>query len=153
MRRNSFNNRAINPLYILFALSLVYALFSTMFYYLTPLIGVSFYYLIENFDKEYYEIDSFFIFVYVSFMEINNGLFVFSFIAFFLIFHKFILSYIKEIIECNWCLPIIYIFIGYIGYYIFNIFISDIFNLENPDITFAYLVFILSDIILVYTLL
>jgi hypothetical protein len=124
-----------------------------MFYFATPLIGISFYYLSENYDKEYYDIDTYLIFIYISFMEINHGLFLFSFIIFFLIFHRFFLAYIAEAIVCHWCLPIIYVTIGYIGYFLFNLFIANIFNTQSPDISVAYLVYIITDIILVFGLL
>jgi hypothetical protein len=149
MRRNSFNNQLIiNPIYILFVIAMIYAIFTPLYYYLTPLIGLAFYYLIEYFDKEYYEIDTYLIFIYVTFVELYNGLFVFSFIIFFLIFHKYIYQYIKEIIVCNWCLPIIYITIGYIGYYLFNLFLLNLFNLDSFSMSYNYLVFIITDIVL-----
>jgi len=153
MRRNSFNYRVVNPTYILFVLALIYGLFSSMFYYLTPLIGLSFYYLMEHFEDEDYYLQTVFIFIYISFVEINRGLFLFSFILFFMVFYRITLKVIKESIVCKWCLPILYVTIGYIGYYLFNLFISNIFNLEAPTIGFGYLVFILTDIFLVYILL
>jgi len=153
MRRNSFNYRVINPTYILFVLALIYGLFSSMFYYLTPLIGVGFYYLMEHFEEEDHYLENLFIFIYISFIEINRGLFLFSFILFFILIYRFTLKVIKETIVCKWCLPIIYITFGYLGYYLFNLFISYIFNLEAPAIGLGYLVYIITDIFLAYILL
>jgi hypothetical protein len=153
MRRNSFNYKLINPSYILFVLALLYGLFSSMFYYLSPLIGLSFYYLLEHFEDENYYLENVFIFIYVTFIEINYGMFLFSFLIFFMIFYKIVLKAIKESIACKWCLPILYITLGYIGYYLFNLFLCDIFNLEAPMIGFGYVVFIVTDIFLAYILL
>jgi hypothetical protein len=124
-----------------------------MFYYLTPLIGLGFYYLMEHFEEEDHYLENLFIFIYISFIEINRGLFLFSFILMFMINYRFTLKFIKETIVCKWCLPIIYVTIGYLGYYLFNLFISNIFNLETPAIGLGYLVYIITDIFLAYILL
>jgi len=153
MRRNSVNLRAVNPTYIFFALAMIYGLIAPIFYYLTPLIGLCVYYLFEHFEDEDYYLENLFIFIYMAFIEINYGFFLFSFLMFFLLFYRGILKIVKESIECKGCLPILYIIFGYVGYFLFNLFLSNIFNLERPDIGWAYLVFILTDIFLAFLLL
>lgn len=153
MRRNSFNHSAVNPTYIYFALAMIYGSISTIFYYFTPLIGLGFYYLINNFERDDRYLENLFIFIYITFVEINYGLFLFSFLIFFLLFHRLVLVAIKEKIICKWCLPIVYVTLGYIGYYLFNLFLSTVFNFEAPAIGWVYLVFIVTDIALVFLLL
>jgi hypothetical protein len=132
---------------------MIYGIFSPIFYYLTPLIGLSFYYLSEHFEDEEHQLENLFIFIYISFMEINRGLFLFSFLLFFILFYQIVLKTIKETIVCKWCLPAIYITIGYLGYYLFTLFLSNIFNTQTPEIGWGYLVFILTDIMLAFVLL
>lgn len=132
---------------------MIYGVVSPIFYYFTPLIGISFYYLSENFEDEERKLETIFIFIYIAFMEINRGLFLFSFLLFFLTFYKIALKTIKESIVCKWCLPAIYISIGYIGYYLFNLFLSNVFNFEATKIGFGYLVYIFTDIVLAFILL
>ncbi len=153
MRRNSINYSVVNPTYILFIIALIYGVLSPIFYFSTPLIGLSFYYLSEYFEDDERQLEIFLIFIYIAFMEINRGLFLFSFLLFFLIFYKIMIKTIKESIVCKWCLPLLYITIGYIGYYLFNLFLSNLFNYEAIQIGWGHLVFILTDIILAFILL
>ncbi len=153
MRRNSFNYRIVNPTYIIFALAMIYGLFSTTSYYLTPLIGLSFYYLIEHFHEKENWLENVLIFIYITFIEINSGFFLLSFLLFFLIFYKIALKMIKELVVCKWCQPILFITFGYIGYYLFNLLLCNIFNLDIPAIGWGYLIFILTDTLLAFTLL
>ncbi len=148
MRRNSINYRVVNPTYILFILALIYGLVSSIYYYLTPLIGLSFYYLIEHFDDEEYYLPNFLIFIYISYIEINRGLFLFSFVIFFFIFYQLTMKLIKESIICKWCQTVLYITLTYLGYYFFNLFLANTFGLEVPSIGWAYVVFIITDIFL-----
>lgn len=150
MRRNSFNHTAVNPTYIYFVLAIVYGAFSSIFYYLTPLIGFCFYYLLHSFDRDDRGLENLFIFIYIAFIEINYNLFLFSFLLFFLLFYRVFLRFIKESIVCKWCLPILYVTLGYVGYYLFNLFLSYIFNIDAPMMAVGYIVFIITDIVLVY---
>ncbi|HIP59250.1 MAG TPA: hypothetical protein EYH01_02340, partial [Campylobacterales bacterium] len=125
MRRDSINYSVVNPTYILFGIAMVYGVLSPIFFYLTPLIGLSFYYLSEHFEEEERQLENLLIFIYIAFIEINRGLFLFSFLLFFLIFYKIVLKTIKESIVCKWCLPMIYITMGYLGYYLFTLFLSN----------------------------
>jgi hypothetical protein len=153
MRRDSINYSIVNPSYILFGIAMLYSILSPIFYFTTPLIGLSFYYLSEHFEDEDNQLENLLIFIYIAFVEINRGLFLFSFLLFFLLFHRLGLSLIKESIVCKWCLPAIYITLGYLGYYLFNLFISNIFNFEAPVISWGHFIFILTDIILAFILL
>ena len=153
MRRDSINYSVVNPTYILFGIAMFYGVLSPIFYFLTPLIGLSFYYLSEHFEDEDRQIETLFIFIYITFMEINRGLFLFSFLLFFMLFYKIVIRTIKESIHCKWCQPLLFITLGYLGYYIFHLFLSTIFNFDAPDLGWGYLVFILTDIVLAFILL
>ena len=154
MRRDSFNHSIINPTYILFGLAMVYALFSPIFYYASPLVGLSFYYLTKHNDEENIKVIFLLIFIYICFMELNRGLFLFSFLIFYLILYSLgFIRFLKESIHCQWCFSTILVTISYIGYYFFNLFLTTIFNIEAPSIGWAYLVFIFTDIVLVFVLL
>ena len=153
MRRNSFNYRVVNPTYILFGIALLYGILSPMFYYASPLFGLAFYFLSMHFEDEDYYLSNLLIFVYIGLMEITHGLFFLSFLLFFIIIYKFTLRLIQESIVCNWCTPILFVTFGYLGYYLFNLFLSHIFSYETPPIGWAYLVFAITDIILVFILL
>ena len=152
MRRNSFNHRVVNPTYILFGIALLYGVLSPMFYYASPLLGLAFYYLSIHFEDEDYYLENLFIFIYITIIEIDRGLFLFSFLLFFLISYN-LSKAVKESIICKWCVQVIFVIFGYAGYYLTNIFLSNIFNFESISLDWNYLIFILTDIFLVFVLL
>jgi hypothetical protein len=153
MRRNSFNYRVVNPTYILFGIALLYGILSPMFYYASPLFGLAFYFLSMHFEDEDYYLSNLLIFVYIVLVEINRGLFLFSFLLFFLLTYNLAIRAIKESLICKWCVQVIFVIFGYVGYYIVNLFLSNIFNFESISLSWSYLVFILTDIFLVFVLL
>jgi len=153
MRRDSVNYTTINSAYILFGFAILYAIISPMFYFLTPLIGFCFYYLAMNFENEDRKLENILILLYITFVELNYGLFIFSFLLFFLLMYNLVLKPLKESIIDRWILKIIFILIAYFGYYIFNHFLGNIFNFQTQGISWGYLVFIASDLFLVFLLL
>ncbi len=153
MRRDSINYTTINSAYILFGFAILYAIISPIFYFLTPLLGFCFYYLAINFEDEDKKLENILIIIYVTFVELNYGLFVFSFLLFFALVYNLILKPLKESIIDRWILKVVFVLIAYLGYFLFNHFIGYIFNFQTQDIGWGYLVFIVSDIFLVFLLL
>ncbi len=151
MQRNSSYNRTLN-LYLIFAFAIVYEAFASMHFYLTPLIGVLFYYSIYFLEKEKYR-ELFFILVFSLYLEANRGLISFSLSIYFLFIYYSFLKNLKLYINCKSCLIWIYVIIGYCGYYIFYTFLSNILNLNTfPLDIINYIIFIISDSILVFLL-
>ena len=148
MRRNSTYNKILTPL-LWFVLAIVYANISSFWIYATPLIGVAFYYVITHIDdeKEYFKIAL--IFLYSVYIEIDRSLIPFSFFLFVILFYKNFFEVFKKNIYCQNCLIVIYVVIGYLGYYGFNLFLSYLFDLTLPKFGINYLYYMLSDIALI----
>jgi hypothetical protein len=152
MRRNSSNYSTLTVV-ILFIIAVIYESISCIYPYFTPLLGIGFYYIVNNFHNEAKWTTILFIFLYSIYFEIDRGMFIFSYIIFFMLFYYFILSSIKESLSCKSCLVFIYVIVGYLGYYIMNLFLSYLFNMPLPQFSPLYFLFIISDIILVFALL
>jgi hypothetical protein len=148
MRRNSTYHRVVVPIG-LFLLALIYASLSSMTLYLTPLLGVGFYYIITYADdkKRYFEL--FLISLYSLYVEIDRGLVIFSFLIFTLLFYKFIFRSFKKFLYCPTCLVVSYVTIGYLGYFAFNLFASYVLDKSLPIFSLNYLIYIVSDIMFV----
>ena len=147
MRRNSSDYKILTTLFY-FVVAIFYALVSSFYLLATPLIGLSFYYIITHIDnpKSYYKIALIMIFSLV--MEINRGLIPFSFIALvFILNYLSIRSFLHFIYSKN-LLLLIYITIGYISYYLLNLFLSFIFDLPLPHFGMEYIYYILSDLVI-----
>ena len=121
--------------------------------FLTPLLGVGFYYIIHHiYDEKRYR-DFILIFLYALYVEINRDLFPFSFLFFTVIFYKLLFRSFKKYIHCQVCIIIAYVSIGYLGYFLFNLFITYLLNLPLPLFSWYYLLYILTDILIVLVLL
>ena len=149
MRRNSTYYQALKGVG-LFLTGLVYASVSSMWIWSSPLLGIAFYYIITHIEskKSYFNIGL--LFLYSIFVEIDRALIPFSFVLFIFIFYKVLFESFKKNIYCQNCLVPIYIITGYTGYYLFNLFLSYIFDLQSPVFGINYLYYIITDIILVY---
>lgn len=153
MRRNSLNLRGvITPLFIFF-IAIIYQSLSSIYIFLTPLLGLCFYYLYINFDNYEKSFEKFLVVLYLLYFEIDKGFFLGSSIIFFLLLYKLILKPLNSILICQKCLIVSFVAFSYLGYYLLNVVISFIFNLELPSFGLLYFIYIFSDILLVLVLL
>jgi hypothetical protein len=120
---------------------------------MSPLLGVGFYYIIQHISDEERYGDFILIFIYALYVEFNRGLIPLSFLLFSIIFYKLLFDSIKRHMQCQVCLVFLYITIGYLGYFLFNLFLAYLFNMALPHFGIQYLYFILTDIFIVLVLL
>ncbi len=147
LRRSRFNYRY--PLILLlFIAALTYESLGTIYPYLTPLLGVGFYYWIKNRDNKESYPPIFLFFCYTIYFELDRDIMLFSFILLIMLYHYFIQKPLEESIECDVCLKIIFTLYAYLGYYMLNQFLGFIFNLPSFEINLTYLIYIISDLLI-----
>jgi hypothetical protein len=120
---------------------------------MSPLLGVGFYYIIQHIHDEERYGHFMLIFIYALYVEFDRGLIPLSFLLFTLIFYKLLFDSIKRHVQCQVCLVFLYIAIGYLGYFLFNLFLAYLFNIDLPHFGIEYLYFILTDIFITLVLL
>ncbi len=147
MRRNSTYHQTLTP-YLIFVIAIIYTSLASMTLTLSPLLGLGFYYIIYHIHDEQRYRDFVLIFLYALYVEIDRGLILLSFFFFTLIFYKLIFQSFQKYVHCQLCLIIAYVTIGYLGYYLFNLFLAYLFNVPLPIFTLNYLLFIVTDIFL-----
>ena len=148
MQRSIFNYQPLVPIFLLIGLVL-YESVTSIYVYITPLAGYIFLYIVENHhDKEKRWIIAS-LFLYLIYFEIDKGFFVFSSLILFLIYTKFFHTELKATMACKNCFKLTIITIYYIGFYILNLFASLIFNQDLPKMDISYIIYIISDFILV----
>ena len=152
MRRNSTYHQTLTP-YLLFFLALVYESLASMSLYISPLLGVGFYYIIHYIHDETRYRDFLLIILYSLFVEINRNMVPLSFLLFTLIFYKLLFSSFKKYVHCSTCLIVAYVFIGYLGYFLFNTFLASIFHIPLALFSWNYLLYILTDILFIVVVL
>ena len=152
MRRNSTYHKTLTP-YLLFVVAIVYESFASMTLFMSPLLGVGFYYIIQYIYDEARYRDFILIFAYALYVEIDRGMILLSFFFFTLIFYKLLFRSFKEYVHCQNCLVLLYVSIGYLGYFLFNLFLTYLFNMPLTLFSLNYFIFILTDILFILVLL
>ncbi len=152
MRRNSTYHRTLAP-YIFFVVAILYESLASMTLFMSPLLGVGFYYIVQHINEERRYRDFILIFIYALYVEIDRGMIPLSFLFFTLIFYKFLFRSFKEYVHCQNCLVILYVSVGYLGYFLFNLFLDYIFNIPLAHFSSDYFIYILTDILFILVLL
>jgi len=148
MQRSIINYQPIVPIFLLIGL-ILYESITSIYVYITPLAGYIFLYIVENIKKKEKRWIIVALFIYLTYFELDRDFFVFSSLILFLIYYRFIHSELKATIACKNCLKIAIIFIYYFGFYIINLLFALIFNYQLPKLDIAYIVFLISDIVVV----
>ncbi len=151
MQRNSLHKTNLTY-FIIFLLLVVYESISSIYLYLTPLFGVAFYFLLINIYKKDHFFPNFLTILYIFIFEVDKGFIPFSFIIFFIIYYFFILDKIEHFFSKKSYKIFFHIFNIYIGYYIINLILSYLFNCEIPSFDFKYLLYIVTDTLIVIIL-
>jgi len=152
MRRNSTYHRTLTP-YLIFVAALIYESVASMTLFMSPLLGVGFYYIIQHINDETRYRDFILIFAYALYVEIDRGMVLLSFFFFTIIFYILLFRSFKQYVHCQNCLVIAYVTIGYLGYFLFNLFLTYIFNMPLTLFSLNYFIFILTDILFILVLL
>lgn len=148
MQRSIFNYRPLVSILLVVGL-FFYESITSLFTYITPLSGLIFVYLINNIEKKDKSLINIILFIYLSYFELDRGFFLFSSVILFFTYYNLFHKELSRSIICHNCLQIIYIFIYYIGFYILNLFAALIFNLDLPKFDITYIIYIITDTILV----
>jgi hypothetical protein len=148
MRRSGSHYRSLIEV-SLFIAALIYESLSSIYQPLSPLLGLSFYYILTNYEKR----EGVFIYLLIAlfsvYVEVDRGLNIGSFILFSLLFYNPIHKYIKKFINCQLCEIIVIISVFYIGYFSFNLSLDYLLNRSVLEWSFNYIIYIITDIFLV----
>ncbi len=148
MRRSSAYHKPLAP-YLIFIGAIIYESISTFNIYFTPLLGVAFYLILEYLKDSTKRIHIALLVIYSIYAEIDRGLFPLSFLIYVAIFYLLIYSYFEQLVLCQVCRIVVAIAIFYIGYIILNIFLDYLFNISLPILDMRYLIYALSDIVVI----
>ncbi len=151
MQRSIVNYQPVTPIVLIFGL-IIYESIASIYVFITPLSGLIFLYLVTHIkDKEKININII-LFLYITYVEFDRGLIVFSSLILFLIYYEFIHRELINSIGCKNCLKVVIIAIYYLGIYAVNLIISLIFDISLPVLDITYIIYLMTDVILVLAL-
>ena len=142
MQRSLSHQISISPI-IALPLFLIYESLSSIYLFMPPLLGVIFYLFINAKESENIKLLLIVTLMLIIF-EAEKGYLFLSTLFYFTFIYQFFIPYLKQNIVCNACLIFIFVFLAYIGYYLFILLLSQIFIFEAPciDIYVLYYIFI-----------
>lgn len=149
MRRNSTYQDNLNFFYIV-CLLFAYQILTSLYMFLSPLIGVFFCYLIllknkELKTKEEQTKEWYFGVLYLIFTELNHGFYLFSTMLFLYIFYHLVADWVQSSIKCEVCVLSGFVIFAYVGVYATNNLLSYILNKEFFIFGWEYIAYILLD--------
>ncbi len=141
----------ISFIWIIFLVT--YQMVTSLYPFLSPLIGFIFCYLIffiddENKTNEEDEVGKYLAFLYLVFINLNKGFYLFSGIISFMIFYYLFFEWISTSIKCKNCVIFIYVASGYVSIFGINNLIAYTLNEDFFTFGYEYGVFILFDFFL-----
>ncbi len=148
MQRSIPHKKSLTDSFVYIILFIVYESLSSIYLFLPPLFGVLFVLLVNALNKN----DNV-TFLFVSFclliFEVDKGYAIFSSIVYLLFVYKFILPRIIQNFSCYSCIKISYVVLAYIGFYLFNLLLANIFLLPIPDISYYIVYYIVIEFFIV----
>jgi hypothetical protein len=147
MQRSITHQKPLVP-FLYVVLFILYSSLSSIYLFLPPLFSVLFVLYSDALKRDdllFLLIVSFCLVIY----EANKGYVLFSSIIYFTIAYKFIMPKIMQNFSCKSCVKISYVFIAYLGYYLFLMLIAKIFLLPLPNIDYYIVYYIVTEFFLV----
>jgi hypothetical protein len=150
MRRNITYNRTLGLVFLALLL-IIYQVFTGVYSFLSPLVGVFFVHISNRF--KYGTFDVYLAFLYLCFFELIHGFYLFSSAFLFIIFYYLIKPKIASAFESETWTIAISVIIAYVGLYVVNIFFSYLFDRPIFGFGYIYIFYISIDIVLANLLL
>lgn len=143
MQRSISNQNSLTP-FLYVVLFLVYTALSGIYIFLPPFLSLLFI-LFSKALKEEKTLFLFLIFFCLLFFEAQNGYLLFSTIIFFGLIYRYVVPKISQSFSCNSCVKMTVVILVYFGFFIFHLFLSNVFLLPLPTINYYVIYYIIVE--------
>ena len=147
MQRNSaYQNSLLGAAYLVAYAG--YVGLSNIYLFLPPLFGLLFVHFTRALDQErfgYLMLVSAMLVLY----EIEKGHLMVSSLVFFALMYHFLVPKLRQFIDCQWCLKLIYVVTAYLGFWLFSLLVSKVFWMSAPSIDWHVIIYIVVEFFLV----
>ena len=132
MRRNSTHQNFVASFFI-FVVLFITQILSSLYPWIPPLSGFCFAYVIlATKQGSHHKFNLFMVLLYLSFYDVYQGFYPFSYLMLVLISELFGLDRIEQMTSCEKCILMFYIVIGYFGHFALNFLLAYILNAPLP---------------------
>ena len=146
-RSFSHNQPLVALLYLL--LFIFYSSLSSIYPILPPLFGLLLLLFIKAMSRSGNSLFVFFVSVALLVFEANFGYWLFSTLIYFYLVEKFVFPKIIQNVSCDACINFSYVFLAYIGYFLFLLLIGNTFLLELPSLSYYVIYYIIIEFLIV----
>jgi membrane-associated HD superfamily phosphohydrolase len=140
MQRSISYQNPLTPL-LYAALFILYTALSGIYLFLPPFFAIL-YVLFSRALKQENTASIFLVSFCLLFFEAQNSYMLFSTIIYFSLIHKYVVAKIKQNFNCNLCVKFSIVFLVYIGFFIFNLLLSNIFLFPMPSINYYVIYYV-----------
>lgn len=147
MQRSIFDQKPLRYLFYI-AFFVLYTSLSSIYLFLPPLLAVLFV-LFVNALKEQNSIEIFLISLCLILYESQVNFPLFSTIIYFSLLYKFVLPKLNQSINCKSCVKFLVVILVYIGFFIFDLLMSNIFLTDTPSINYYVIYYIIIEFFIV----
>lgn len=147
MQRNITNKKYLN-IFVYLILFLIYESLSSIYLFLPPLFAVLFVVFINAIKDE----DTIVLLaasMALVLLEAQKDYILFSSIVYFTFIYRFVVLKLDKYIQCENCIKFLLVLIAYIGYYLFALVLSQIFLLNQPDLSLYVIYYIIVEFIII----
>lgn len=138
-----------NPIaiYLYGILFLIYTALSGVHLFLPPLLTILYFYFSKALKEEQTAALLLSVFCLLLF-EAENSYVLFSTIIYFSILHKYVIPKIIKSFSCVACINFIIVLLVYIGYFLFHLFLSNVFLFQLPSINYYVIYYIIIEFLI-----
>ncbi len=143
MQRSISNQNSLTP-FLYVVVFIPYIALSSIYLFLPPLLAVL-YILFSKALKQKDSLSVFLISFCLLFFEAEKGYVLFSTLIYFAFIYKYVVPKIAKNINCNICIKMITVVLVYIGFFAFNMLLSNIFLIPDPTINYYVVYYIIIE--------
>ncbi len=145
--QRSISNKNTLVTFIFVILFFAYTALSSIYLYLPPLLAVLFIFFskaLKNEDILYFSLVVFCLVVF----EAENGYVLFSSVIYFSLIYRYVMPKIVKNSSCNACIKLLTVILIYVGFFLFNVLLANIFLLPMPSINYYVIYYILIEFLI-----
>lgn len=146
MQRSIPNQRSLKP-FVLAGLFFIYTALSGIYLLLPPLLGILFFFFSKSLKEENAVLLFLISFCLIVF-ESQNSYMLFSTVIYFSLLYRYVLPKIKQNFNCKTCIRLAKVVLVYIGFFVFNSVLANIFMLSEPSISYYVFYYIVVEFII-----
>lgn len=144
MQRSLTNKKILTAIGIVAAFVLYQSL-SSVYLLLPPLLGVLFFYFVRALENE--DLHSLILIIILLLVfEAEKDFLLFSSLVYFTFIYRFVIPRLRVLINCWFCLKVIFLFLAYPGFIVFSYILNQVLWVEVPRVDWHMIYYMFAEL-------